>query len=287
MSTEKKETGVVVKQKEITALVLDKINAYKQSGELKLPSDYSPENALKAAYLVLSEAQTRDKKPVLQACTQASIANSLLKMVVWGVSPLKGQIYFVPYADKLDASISYTGNILMAKRFGNLKTIKANCILDGDDFEFAINPETGRKQIVKHTQTLKSIGSEKILGAYAVYELNDGTKDVEIMNMEQIKKSWNQGATNGGSPAHKNFPDQMSMRTVLNRACKLLIRTSDDSPLYSKDDLSIDTDKEDLDYVVKNNANQETIDIDAIEVKDEEVLIPTEDAAPGESKPLF
>lgn len=287
MSTEKKETGVVVKQKEITALVLDKINAYKQSGELKLPSDYSPENALKAAYLVLSEAQTRDKKPVLQACTQASIANSLLKMVVWGVSPLKGQIYFVPYADKLDASISYTGNILMAKRFGNLKTIKANCILDGDDFEFAINPETGRKQIIKHTQTLKSIGSEKILGAYAVYELNDGTKDVEIMNMEQIKKSWNQGATNGGSPAHKNFPDQMSMRTVLNRACKLLIRTSDDSPLYSKDDLSIDTDKEDLDYVVKNNANQETIDIDAIEVKDEEVLIPTEDAAPGESKPLF
>ncbi len=265
MSTETKKTTTAVvakKETEITNIVLDKINTFKKSGELKIPSDYSPENALKSAYLVLNETQTRDKKPVLQACSQASIANALLKMVVWGVSPLKGQIYFVPFADKLEASISYTGNIMMAKRYGNLKHIKANCIMDGDDFEFEVDPQTGRKKVVKHKQTLQSIGSEKIVGAYAVYELNDGLMDVEIMNMDQIKKSWNQGATNGGSPAHKNFPDQMAMRTVLNRACKLLIRASDDKVLYDDVDTEIDVAKENVLHEVSENANQEIIDIE-------------------------
>ncbi len=268
--TAKKTTAVATKEKDITTIVLNKINTFKQSGELKIPKDYSPENALKSAYLVLNESLTRDKKPVLTACSQGSIANALLKMVVWGVSPLKGQIYFVPYGDKLEASVSYLGNIMMAKRYGNLKSIKANCIMKGDEFEFEIEPETGLRKVTVHKQTLESIGSEQILGAYASFELKDGTKDVEIMNMAQIKKSWNQGATNGGSPAHKNFPDQMAQRTVLNRACKMLIRDSDDKVLYDDVDTSIDISKENVDYNINQNANQDTIDIDAEEISEEQ-----------------
>lgn len=261
MSTEKKSTEVVKKQSDVTALVLNKVNTFQKSGELRIPKDYSPENAIKAAYLVLNEQKNKDGKPILESCTNVSIANALLKMVVWGVSPLKGQIYFIPYADKLEASISYLGNVMMAKRYGNLKTIKANCIMEGDEFEFGIDPETGRRKIIKHIQTLESIGSEKILGAYASFELNDGTKDVEIMNMSQIKKSWEQGATKGASPAHRNYPDQMALRTVLNRACKILIRASDDKVLYDDFDKEIDYQKEDVDYEIENNANGEVIDI--------------------------
>ncbi|MEX0314725.1 MAG: recombinase RecT [Allomuricauda sp.] len=267
MSTEtKKPTSVVKKQTEITTQVLNKINTFSQTGELRLPKEYSPENAIKSAYLVLNEAKAKNGKPVLEACSNESIAQALLKMVVWGVSPLKGQIYFIPYADKLEASISYTGNIQLAKRYGNLKEIKANLIMEGDDFDFEIDTETGRKKIKKHKQTLDSIGSDKIKGAYAVYTLNDGTVDADIMTMDQIKKSWNQGATKGSSPAHKNFAGEMSKRTVINRACKLLIRASDDKVLYDDVDKSIDTAKEDVAHVVAQNANQEIIDIDAEEV---------------------
>lgn len=289
MSTEaKKNTEVSVKQKDITALVLDKVNTFTSSGELRIPKDYSVENALKSAYLVLNEAVTRDKKPVLQACSQASIANALLKMVVWGVSPLKGQIYFVPFADKLDASISYTGNIMMAKRYGGLKSIKANCIMEGDEFEFEIDSTTGRRKIVKHKQTLNSIGSEKIVGAYAVYQMENGDVDCEIMNMDQIKKSWNQGATNGGSPAHKNFPDQMSIRTVINRACKLIIRASDDKVLYDDTDEIIDVAKEDVKHIVATSANTSVIDVEH-EEEDEitEEAPKNVDTETGEITPKF
>nr|WP_297167578.1 hypothetical protein [uncultured Dysgonomonas sp.] len=47
------QNQVAVQQKNITEQVLAKIETFKQAGELRLPADYSPENALKAAYLTL------------------------------------------------------------------------------------------------------------------------------------------------------------------------------------------------------------------------------------------
>lgn len=266
MSTQEKTKTVTTKnQSEITKIVMEKVVAFQKAGELKLPKDYSPENALKAAQLTLVDMVNASKKPVLEACTKTSIANALLKTVVWGVSPQKGQVYFIPYGNKLECSVSYTGNIAIARRYGNLKHIKANCIMEGDEFEFEVDSQTGRKKITKHKQTIESLDAEKIRGAYAVYELNDGTVDTEIMSMKQIQKSWEQGATKGKSPAHTKFPDQMCLKTVYNRACKLLIRTSDDSILYDEDDKSVDYTKEDVSQQVSDNANQEEIDPDSYE----------------------
>ncbi|MCW0484101.1 recombinase RecT [Gaoshiqia sediminis] len=215
-------------KKDISAQVLAKIEVFRSAGELRIPKDYSPENALKSAYLVLTDP----KSNLLAKCSKESVANALLKMVVWGLSPLKKQCDFIPYGDKLECSIEYTGNIVLAKRYGHLKNIRANAIFAGDTFEFGVDTTTGRKKIIKHEQTLDSIGSKDLKGAYAVFELEDGTVDVEIMSMIQIRDAWNQGPMKGNSPAHKNFPDQMACKTVINRACKLLIRASDDSVLY-------------------------------------------------------
>lgn len=234
------ENKVAVQQEkqkaDITQKVLSKINAFQDSGELTLPKDYNVGNALKSAYLVLLETENKDKKPVLENCTQESIANALLKMVVWGLSPLKKQCYFIAYGQKLECEPDYTGNIALAKRYANMKDIKSNAIHEGDIFEFEVDVETGRKKILKHKQTLESIGSKNILGAYAIYEMNDGTFDTEIMNITQIKDAWNQGAMKGNSPAHKNFPDRMARKTVINRACDALIRSSDDKSLYQSED---------------------------------------------------
>lgn len=285
MSTEQKKSTEVAKKKqsEITAVVLKKVDAFQRSGELKLPADYSPENALKSAQLILGEQKDRNGNSVLQSCTQASIANALLKTVIWGLSPMKGQVYFIPYGKTLECSVSYTGNIAIAKRYGNLKSIKANCIMEGDEFEFEIDSATGLRKITKHKQTLESIGSDKIKGAYAVYELNDGTVDVEIMNFSQIQRSWEQGATKGKSPAHTKFPDEMSKKTVINRACKLLIRSSDDKVLYDDEDKDLDYTKANVNQEVSENANKEELDIDDAEYEEVTENEPTQEANKEES----
>lgn len=252
------QTAVAEVKKDISTQVLAKIEAFKESGELTLPKDYNAENALKSAYIILSDP----KNNILAKCDKSSVAEALLKMVVYGVSPIKKQCYFIPYGDKLECSISYAGNILIARRYGNLKNIKANAIFEGDTFEFEVDVESGRRKIVKHIQTLESVGSNKIKGAYAVYELNDGTIDVEVMSITQIQTSWGQGGSKGNSPAHKNFADQMACKTVINRACKLLISSSDDSVLYDPldDEKVIDVASADVQHEIKSSANKQSLD---------------------------
>lgn len=256
-------TQIAEIKKDISTQVLAKVESFQKSGELVLPKDYVVENALKSAYIILSDP----KNNLLEKCDKSSVAEALLKMVVYGVSPIKKQCYFIPYGQKLECSVSYAGNIAIAKRYGNLKSIKANAIFEGDTFEFEVDAMTGRRKITKHSQTLESIGNPVLKGAYAVYELKDGTVDVEIMNIKQIQAAWGQGGSKGNSPAHKNFGDQMAVKTVINRACKLLISSSDDSILYDplEENDYVDTAKGKVEQEIHDNANNEVISFESIE----------------------
>lgn len=262
-------------KRDISAQVLTKVDTFQRTGELRLPKDYSPENALKSAYIILSDP----KNNLLAKCTKESVATALLKMVTWGLSPLKSQCYFIPYGDKLECTPDYSGNIALAKRYGGLKTIKANAIFEGDEFEFEVGMD-GRRKVIKHKQTLGSIDSP-VVGAYAVYELEDGTTDTEVMSIDMIHKAWGQGATKGNSPAHRNFADQMAQKTVINRACKLLIRSSSDAVLMGADR---DTELEAPNRYTKEvelEANQgDIIDIPTDEVTSEPA---TSEPAPADS----
>ena len=256
-------TAVAEVKKDISTQVLSKIDAFQKSGELTIPKDYNVENSLKSAYIILSDP----KNNILEKCDKSSVAEALLKMVVYGVSPIKKQCYFIPYGAKLECSISYAGNIAIAKRYGKLKSIKGNAIFKGDTFEFEVDTVSGRRKIIKHQQSLQSIGTNEIVGAYAVYELNDGVIDVEVMDINQIKMAWGQGGSKGNSPAHKNFADQMAIKTVINRACKLLISSSDDSILYDPldDEKTIDVTAENVAHEVKTSANKESLDFSKVE----------------------
>jgi len=227
--TEKK--NLPTSQKTITDSVLAKINQFKQGGELLIPKDYSPENALKSAYLILTETKDKDKKPVLETCSRESVANTLLRMVVEGLSPLKGQCYFIPYAGKLQYQRSYQGSIALAKRYAGVKNVVGAAIFEGDKFKHEVKAETGIKRIIMHEQALENL-SNKVKGAYAIVTLNDDSMYVEIMNIVQITAAWNQRQGNGLTGAHENFSDQMAIKTVINRACKHFTSATDDSVLF-------------------------------------------------------
>ncbi len=255
---------------EITAQVLTKINQFKESKELRLPADYSPENALKSAYLILSEQKDSSGNLVLNSCSKESIANALLNMVVQGLSPVKKQCYFIPYGNQLQLSRSYMGSIAIAKRIGGVKSVTATPIYQGDTFEFQIID--GRTKVTKHEQKLADIDESKLIGVYATLTLDDNSVFVEIMNMAQVEKAWMQGATKGNSPAHKNFRTEMAKKSVINRACKLFINTSDDSGLYEEEPEG-DYVKAKVDLEIKNNANKTEIQMDTEEA--DHVVLPS------------
>lgn len=210
----------------------------KQQYGLTFPANYNVTNALNSAYLMIKDMTVKKKQgnewvehPVLEVCTKQSIANSLVDMATQGLSPIKKQCYFIVYKDKLALRRSYQGTMAVAKRVGVKKTPIAQIIYEGDTFEYHI--ENGLYVIDKHVQDFMNIDNEKIKGAYAILETEDGPY-IEIMNIAQIRKSWAKGS--GYDPAkndsvHAEFTDQMCKKTVINRACKNTINSSDDANL--------------------------------------------------------
>ena len=228
---------------------------------LSFPADYNPTNALMGAYLIMKETTDKNGKCILESCSQASIANSLMDMATLGLNASKKQGYFIAYGGKCQFQKSYFGNITLARRNG-LKTINAEIIYDGDTFKYHI--ENGMKVIDVHEQDFMNIDNDKILGAYAVAIMDDGRKVVEVMNINQLKKAWNQrmgGLKEDASSTHMKFKDQMAKKTVINRLCKLIGNTSTDGNISEISDrldevADVDMVAEDVAYEIENNANQ-------------------------------
>lgn len=248
------------------------LNSKVQYG-LSFPSDYNVANALMGAYLVLKETKDKNGKPLLESCSQTSIANSLMDMATLGLSVQKKQGYFIAYGGQCQFQRSYFGNITIARRFG-LKDVHAEVIYEGDQFRYHI--EEGNKILDSHEQDFMNIDNDKILGAYAVIIMNDGTKYLEVMNMKQIKQSWQQGyGYKEGSGTHSKFADQMAKKTVINRALKQIINTHGDVFVQEADERTEDVERmeqveADVAYEIAENSNKEEFIIDeppAIEEK--------------------
>ena len=227
---------------------------------MTFPKDYNVVNSLTGAYLIMKETTDKNGKCILESCSQASIANSLMDMATLGLNASKKQGYFIAYGGKCQFQKSYFGNITLARRNG-LKTINAEIIYDGDTFKYHI--ENGMKVIDVHEQDFMNIDNDKILGAYAVAVMDDGRKVVEVMNINQLKKAWNQrmgGLKEDANSTHMKFKDQMAKKTVINRLCKLIGNTSTDgniSEISDRLDEVADADMvaEDVAYEIENNAN--------------------------------
>ena len=267
----------VVKEGTVDA-IQTKVMKMHEQGELNFPATYSPQNALKSAWLMLQEVRTMDKKLAIEVCDKTSIANALFDMVVQGLSPSKKQCYFIPYGKQLQLQRSYFGTKAVTLMLDRVKDITEQIIYTGDEVEISI--KNGRKYVEKHIQKFTDIDINNIAGAYCTIHLANGDTYTEIMTLDQIKQAWKQSKMNpvdekGNIKAHSThgkFTDQMALKTVINRACKQFFNTSDDSAILAEsfnrttenEYLSDDEVKEqEVVEEVKEKANKETIDIDS------------------------
>ena len=265
----KGEKTSIQKFENISEQVLSRIEQFQKDGSMILPKNYSVENHMKSAWLALQEVEDKEHHKALQICTKESIANSLLDMVLQGLSVSKKQGYFIMYGNKLIFQRSYFGTIALAKRAGGMVSEPvANVIYEGDDFQYEIDPKTAKVSIIKHSQKLENIDNSKIKGAYALVTLADGTTQVTIMSMQQIRAAWEQGATKGNSPAHKNFAEEMAKKTVIGRACKAIINSSDDAWLYDGKEDDADSDKASIQRDAAQHSDVQIIDTTAVEFDD-------------------
>jgi recombination protein RecT len=280
----------LVVKKDTIDLVEAKIKALSQSGELQFPANYVPQNALKSAWLVLQNTKDRAQRPVLESCTKDSIANSLLSMAVQGLNPDKKQCYFVAYGNQLTLMRSYFGAVHVAKTVNEeLEDIYADVVYKGDTFKY--EKKKGRTIVTQHEQELGNIKKNEIVAAYAVITYRDGREEAVIMTIDDIKQSWKQSIVkpvleNGAvkeDSTHGKFPVEMCKRTVINKAAKTIINTSDDRNIIVQFAKKVSDELQDAQVAeeIADNANREIIDIIPVFTVDPDEIIdpPSQDAA--------
>ena len=210
-------------QKQITSSVAARIGEMQNEG-LMIAPNYSVSNALSSAYYALKNSNSGN---LLQQCTQDSVYNALLEMVTQGLSPAKKQCYFIKYGSDVQLRMSYFGTIKVTKDLQEVKDVTANVVYEGDTLDVAV--ENGRKKLVKHETDWRNVDNP-IIAAYCIITRTDGEEFFEVMTKKQIDKSWSKAKTKN---VQIDFPDQMAMRTVINRAAKMFINTSNDSDLFA------------------------------------------------------
>ena len=206
----------------VGTLVLNRVDEMCKIG-FTMPKDYNYVNAVKATMLKLQEVKDKNGKPALEVCTPASIQSALFSMVVKGLDVSKNQAYLVVYNDKLQLQESYFGKVLQVKRIFPEWEPRPNIVHADDTFKYTVNPETGRRELVEHTQSLENL-DKPIVGGYIYLPCADGGKDLYCMTYKQIVASWSKSRS-GGATA-KQFPEKMAMKTLVNSGCNIIINST-------------------------------------------------------------
>ncbi|WP_301357800.1 recombinase RecT [Enterococcus spodopteracolus] len=231
-------------QRSLDEQVIGNLERLREQG-LEMPPGYSPQNALKSAFFELTN-NTGGNLLQMAATNQemkTSISNALLDMVIQGLSPAKKQCYFIKYGNKVQLMRSYFGTMAVLDRVTGGADITPVVVRQGDDFQVGMN---GPNMVVtKHETKFENLDNE-IVAAYVVIKLANGKEITTVMTKKQIDQSWAKSKMKGSGP-QKEFPEEMAKRTVINRAAKSLINTSNDNDLLvqaAKDTLENEFDDE-------------------------------------------
>lgn len=269
---------------EVKTQIFDKVTSmvqgYARSGEICLPENYSVGNAMKMAFLELQNVKDRNSRPALEVCTKPSIINALQNMVYQGLNPAKNQCYFIVYGDQLVLQRSYFGSISTAKMVDpSITDICYDVVYQGDVFEY--EKKRGKTIIIAHKQKLENVDKENIVAAYCSIFRGD-SEDTTIMTMKEIMSAWkmskmgvvlDSGKLKANS-THDKFTADMAIKTVVNKACKYVINSSNDSTLMTRTAQSTydDTTSEEeiVENEIKDNANTIYVDFDEPSVQEYE-----------------
>lgn len=182
-----------------------------------VPKHVTPERLMKVFLSAIL------KTPDLLNCTQASLVQAVINLSELGLDPAGGLgfAYLVPFREnKKDgtvvtlatAIIGYRGYIELARRSGQLSSVRARVVHAKDTFKV-------RYGLVEDCEHIPSDAADPgpMTHVYCVAEFKDGGHHMEIMSAAQVEVI-RQGSPGKNSPAWRNHPEAMAQKTVIRRA---------------------------------------------------------------------
>jgi recombination protein RecT len=188
------------------------------------------EDAAKRFKRVVIQAVVRN--PDLMKCTPASIVSAVMESATIGIEPTGtlGGAYLVPYGNKATLIVGYRGLIELARRSGEIESIEARVVREGDEFSY----EYGTSAHVRHVPKLEA-GDRALTFVYGVAKLRGGTTQFEVMTREQVEAIRSRSKSGNSGPWKTDY-DEMARKTVVRRLVKYLPIAVEARDLIERDD---------------------------------------------------
>lgn len=163
------------------------------------------------------------KTPKLAKCEPRTFIGSVIQISQLGLEPggALGHAYLVPFENRkqntvdVQIIIGYRGMIDLARRSGQIASIQAVIVRDGDtfDIEFGLQP---------HLRHVPAFDDDKAMTfVYAVATFKDGGRQFEVMTRGQVEKVRKQSRSGNDGPWVTHF-EEMAKKTVIRRLFKYL-----------------------------------------------------------------
>lgn len=207
-------TAPVAKPKTKAPIIVQQVlsDQFKKQLALAVPKHL---NADRMARIAATEVR---KNKALLNTEPTSFLGSVMQAAQLGLEPgsALGQAYLVPYGNQCQLIIGYKGMIDLARRSGQILSLNAYAVREGDDFNFQL----GLKPDIHHVPRLEADRIKKpITYVYAVATLKGGGYQFEVMSRAEVeavrakaksKNIWN------------SYFEEMAKKTVIRRLFKYL-----------------------------------------------------------------
>jgi recombination protein RecT len=189
----------------------------KQQIALALPKHLTPDRLLRIA---LTEIR---KTPKLMECSQQSLLAAIFSCAQLGLEPggSLGHAYLVPYGREVQFQLGYRGMIELARRSGQVESIEAHAVYEGDEFNAAFGLHSDLQHVPNWNDPTRTEDG-KLLFVYAVAHLKGSDRpQFEVMSRAEIEAIRKRSRSGNAGPWQTDFA-AMALKTVTRRLFKWL-----------------------------------------------------------------
>lgn len=159
------------------------------------------------------------KNPKILDCSRESVLMSIMQAAELGLEPggALGEGYLVPYGSTCQFIPGYRGLISLARRSGQIISIEAHLVREGDEFDFSL----GLEPTLVHRPKLEAEELGAIRFVYAVAKIRGGGTQHEVMSKAEIEAIRKRSRASGSGPWVTDY-GEMARKTVIRRLFKYL-----------------------------------------------------------------
>ena len=204
-------TGVTEKPKDLAHLMSSP--AVQQQIKAALPRHMTPE---RMARIATTEMR---KIPKLAECNPMSFLGAVIQC---GLEPggSLGHVYLIPFGKEVQVIVGYRGMIDLARRSGQIISIDARAVYEGDQFECSLGLESKLSHVPDWNNPNRA-DPAKLRFVYAVAKLKDGGIQFDVMSKVEVDAIRKRSKSSGSGPWVTDYA-AMALKTVVRRLFKYL-----------------------------------------------------------------